>query len=150
MVTTLVIASILLGATPSAPRKGFPDLFEACNAIYRTSNSRRSPLRITFLCLVIWGRRSTVHCWSGRSLGIGLIWCSMTWITSRSIASLFWWSSSHEGFDHILREIVSKYPVDQNRVYLAGASRGGWVCWEIAMSYPELIAAVAPMGAGRS
>ena len=58
--------------------------------------------------------------------------------------------ASHEGFDEILREIVSKHPVDQNRVYVSGASRGGWVCWNIAMRYPELVAAVAPMGAPRA
>lgn len=44
-----------------------------------------------------------------------------------------------------LREVVEEYPVDENRIYLAGVSSGGSGCWEFAMRYPEVFAAVAPM-----
>ena len=51
----------------------------------------------------------------------------------------------------ILRKTMREYPVDQDRIYLAGLSSGGNGCWEMAMRYPELFAAVVPMasGAGR-
>jgi predicted peptidase len=48
----------------------------------------------------------------------------------------------------ILRNASQQYPVDQNRVYLAGVSAGGSGCWEMAMRYPNLFAAVAPMASG--
>ena len=46
----------------------------------------------------------------------------------------------------ILRRTMREYPVDSNRVYLSGVSSGGDGCWEMAMRYPELFAAVVPMG----
>ncbi len=48
----------------------------------------------------------------------------------------------------ILRKTMHEYPVDQDRVYLSGVSGGGSACWEMAMRYPELFAAVVPMGSG--
>lgn len=48
----------------------------------------------------------------------------------------------------ILRKTVHEYPVDEDRVYLTGLSAGGGRCWEMAMRYPELFAAVTPMASG--
>lgn len=42
--------------------------------------------------------------------------------------------------------IVATYPVDKDRIYLAGVSSGGTGCWEMAMRYPNIFAAVAPLG----
>ena len=50
----------------------------------------------------------------------------------------------------ILQNTMRDYLVDPNRVYLAGVSSGGDGCWEMAMHYPELFAAVVPMGSGGS
>lgn len=50
----------------------------------------------------------------------------------------------------VLFEIINKTmrecPIDQDRVYLAGGSAGGTGCLEMAMRYPELFAAILPMG----
>jgi len=46
----------------------------------------------------------------------------------------------------ILQETLRDRPIDQDRVYLAGVSLGGTGCWEMALRYPDLFAAVAPMG----
>jgi predicted peptidase len=45
----------------------------------------------------------------------------------------------------IFDETVLKWPIDVDRVYLAGVSSGGDGCWEMAMRYPSIFAAVAPM-----
>lgn len=36
--------------------------------------------------------------------------------------------------------------IDDDRIYLAGVSNGAAGCWEFAMRYPDLFAAVVPMG----
>jgi predicted peptidase len=45
----------------------------------------------------------------------------------------------------ILRKTMREYPVDEDRVYLAGVSSGGTACWEMAMRWPDRFAAVVPM-----
>lgn len=42
----------------------------------------------------------------------------------------------------LLEEIIRSYPVDTNRVYLAGLSRGGYGAWMLATQYPEQFAAL--------
>jgi len=43
--------------------------------------------------------------------------------------------------DHVERE----YPVDTDRVYLTGLSRGGFGTWVLGMAHPERFAAIAPI-----
>jgi len=47
----------------------------------------------------------------------------------------------------ILDEVVSKYSVDAERVYLTGHSMDGRGTWYLAYKYPERFAAIAPMSA---
>jgi len=44
-----------------------------------------------------------------------------------------------------LRWMRRKYNVDENRVYASGVSRGGHLTWDLALRYPDLFAAVAPL-----
>jgi dienelactone hydrolase len=46
----------------------------------------------------------------------------------------------------ILDQTIHDYPIDRERIYLAGVSSGGAGCWELAIRNPEYFAAVAPMG----
>ena len=48
----------------------------------------------------------------------------------------------------ILQKTMRQYPVDPDRVCLSGVSSGGSGCWEMAVRYPEVFAAVAPMASG--
>jgi poly(3-hydroxybutyrate) depolymerase len=48
----------------------------------------------------------------------------------------------------VMEETLRSYPIDPERVYLAGISSGGSGCWEFAARYPEYFAAVAPMASG--
>lgn len=47
----------------------------------------------------------------------------------------------------IIEKIMDDYRVDSARIYLTGLSRGGFGTWELAVSYPDLFAAVAPIAA---
>ncbi|OGV38954.1 MAG: phospholipase [Lentisphaerae bacterium GWF2_49_21] len=45
-------------------------------------------------------------------------------------------------------DVVSKYNVDKDRVYLTGISMGGFGTWTFATSNPELFAAIVPICGG--
>lgn len=45
----------------------------------------------------------------------------------------------------VLEEMRRFYRVDPDRVYLMGASMGGYGCWANALHYPDLFAAIAPL-----
>ena len=50
----------------------------------------------------------------------------------------------------LLDDVVAKYRVDADRVYLTGLSMGGFGTWDLASNYPERFAAIAPLcGGGR-
>ena len=51
--------------------------------------------------------------------------------------------------DALVDEILAKYPIDEDRVYLTGRSMGGYGCWSMAAEYPHRFAAIVPLcGAG--
>jgi predicted esterase len=45
----------------------------------------------------------------------------------------------------ILRTVIDRYPIDQDRIYLSGVSAGGSACWEIGLRYPNRFAAIVPL-----
>ena len=50
----------------------------------------------------------------------------------------------------LLDDVVARYRVDQERVYVTGLSMGGYGTWELAGATPERFAAIAPVcGGGR-
>jgi len=48
----------------------------------------------------------------------------------------------------MIDDVLAKYNVDKNRVYLTGLSMGGFGTWELAMTFPDYFAAVAPICGG--
>lgn len=52
--------------------------------------------------------------------------------------------TSVENLYRMYQEVVAAYPVDVTRVYAAGTSMGGMASVNLAVAYPELIAAIAP------
>jgi predicted peptidase len=48
----------------------------------------------------------------------------------------------------LLEEILSKYRVDEDRVYLTGLSMGGFGTWAMAATYPDRFAAIVPICGG--
>lgn len=53
-----------------------------------------------------------------------------------------------EVMNALLDDLLAKYKVDEDRVYLTGLSMGGYGTWEWASANPERFAAVAPICGG--
>lgn len=53
--------------------------------------------------------------------------------------------STENWFESFYLDLIQKYNIDTNRVYLTGASLGGSGTWYLAIKYPEKFAAIAPM-----
>lgn len=53
---------------------------------------------------------------------------------------------------HLLKSLIRQIPempyVDEERIYMMGASMGGYATWQLAMSMPEYFAAIAPICGG--
>jgi predicted peptidase len=50
-----------------------------------------------------------------------------------------------DALNALLDEIVDKYSVDEDRIYLTGVSMGGAGTWRLAAAHPERFAAIAPI-----
>jgi predicted peptidase len=61
-----------------------------------------------------------------------------------------WWPEETEVLINLLDDVVSRYDVDAERIYLTGLSMGGYGAWALAATYPERFAAVAPICGGGS
>jgi hypothetical protein len=148
----LMVAATLLGASPAATKKVFPDLFVAgvCNYKDDQNKQKSLPYRLFIPESPQPKERYPLLVWP-----IFGDWLNKLVFDDPKHAEKYRFfvlviGVSHEGFDKILQQVTEKYPVDQDRVYLSGSSRGGWVCWNIAMTYPDLIAGIVPMGAPRA
>ena len=59
-----------------------------------------------------------------------------------------WWPEKVEVLINLLDDIVSRYDVDTDRIYLTGLSMGGYGTWALAVAYPDRFAAIAPICGG--
>ena len=58
------------------------------------------------------------------------------------------WVARIESLKVYIDELVARYNVDTDRIYLCGLSMGGFGTWYTAMAYPDLFAAIAPCCGG--
>ena len=58
------------------------------------------------------------------------------------------WFEMFEELQRFVNMIGSRPDVDSKRVYLMGASMGGYGAWQLAMSLPEYFAAMVPISGG--
>jgi len=58
------------------------------------------------------------------------------------------WFDMFERLKDFACEIVNEDFCDKERVYLMGASMGGYATWQLAMSMPELFSAIVPICGG--
>lgn len=59
-----------------------------------------------------------------------------------------WWNDNLDVLINLLDDIVAKYDVDRDRIYLTGLSMGGYGSWALGSKYPDRFAAVAPICGG--
>jgi len=69
-------------------------------------------------------------------------------IVSPQCPSNYWWPTEMEMLNALLDEIIEKYHVDTDRVYLTGLSMGGFGSWALGCRNPERFAAIAPICGG--
>ena len=58
------------------------------------------------------------------------------------------WFSIFEQLQAFVKDVIAWDCVDKSRVYVVGASMGGYATWQLAMSRPELFAAIIPICGG--
>ncbi len=59
-----------------------------------------------------------------------------------------WWPKENEVLTNLLDDIVSRYNVDESRIYLTGLSMGGYGSWSLGCEHPKRFAAIAPVCGG--
>ena len=69
-------------------------------------------------------------------------------IVSPQCPANYWWPTEVEMLNALLDEIMEKYNVDTDRVYLTGLSMGGFGSWSLGCRNPERFAAIAPICGG--
>lgn len=58
------------------------------------------------------------------------------------------WVAEMTNLYHFIQRLQQKFKVDSNRVYLTGLSMGGYGTWYMALRYPQIFAAIAPVCGG--
>ncbi|MEM7182375.1 MAG: PHB depolymerase family esterase [Spirochaetota bacterium] len=59
-----------------------------------------------------------------------------------------WWPKHSKTLAQLVRTISKTYSVDKRRIYASGLSMGGFGTWSLAVEYPDLFAAFAPICGG--
>ncbi|PKB18149.1 prolyl oligopeptidase family serine peptidase [Flavobacterium sp. 5] len=50
-----------------------------------------------------------------------------------------------ESIFQLIVKIQKENNIDSNRIYVTGLSSGGWAAWNLALSYPDMFAAIVPI-----
>ena len=60
----------------------------------------------------------------------------------------FIWNNMVKELKTIIDSVIEEYGISKDRIVLTGSSMGGYGTWEMAMCYPEMFAAIAPVAGG--
>ena len=60
----------------------------------------------------------------------------------------FIWNNMVKELKEIIEKVAAEYEVDSSRICLTGSSMGGYGTWEMALTYPEMFSAIAPVAGG--
>jgi len=60
----------------------------------------------------------------------------------------FIWNNMVKELKCLIDAVAAEYGIRKDRIMLTGSSMGGYGTWEMAMCYPELFAAIAPVAGG--
>ena len=61
-----------------------------------------------------------------------------------------WWTDAAQidALNTLLDEVVARYRIDRDRIYVTGLSMGGYGTWQLALQFPSRFAAIAPVCGG--
>lgn len=62
--------------------------------------------------------------------------------------SHLFWQMKNDELITLYEELIEKYSIDTERIYLTGLSMGGYGTWSMAILYPDMFAAIAPICGG--
>ena len=60
----------------------------------------------------------------------------------------FIWNNMVKELKSLIDQVAEEYGILKDRIVLTGSSMGGYGTWEMAMCYPEIFAAIAPVAGG--
>lgn len=60
----------------------------------------------------------------------------------------FIWNNIVTDLKKLIDNVTEEYKIMPDRIFITGASMGGYGTWEMALTYPSLFAAVAPVAGG--
>ena len=69
-------------------------------------------------------------------------------VTLAPLCSKNTWFDMFEILEQFVRKMITEEYVNSQKVYLMGASMGGYAAWQLAMSIPECFAAIVPICGG--
>lgn len=69
-------------------------------------------------------------------------------ITVAPLCSADTWFDKLETLERFVQRIVKQEYAEKNKIYLIGASMGGYATWQLGMSMPEIWAAIVPICGG--
>jgi predicted peptidase len=69
-------------------------------------------------------------------------------VVSPQCAAGRWWHSQLVELSALVDDVVARYKVDKDRIYLTGLSMGGFGTWALAAYTPERYAAIVPICGG--
>lgn len=73
---------------------------------------------------------------------------NFSFITIAPLCSANTWFDMFETLEQFVQKILTEEYVDPQKIYLMGASMGGYAVWQLAMSLPEYFAAIVPICGG--
>ncbi|MFO7323296.1 MAG: prolyl oligopeptidase family serine peptidase [Chloroflexota bacterium] len=59
-----------------------------------------------------------------------------------------WWPLHLDAIDALMKEVRNLYQIDERRIYLTGYGMGGYGVWNMATTFPDRFAAIAPVSGG--
>jgi len=92
---------------------------------------------------------SIAPCIDAKSVTLGSeVFPEYPFVTVVPLCSADTWFDLWEHLEELVRFIAAQPYTDRKRIYLTGASMGGYATWQLAMSMPEYFAAIAPVCGG--
>src|SRR5439155_12373527 len=88
--------------------------------------------------------QATLRRWSRLAGQHGYLSVAPEW--DRNLGGTYGYTSEeHAAVVDVLRDLRRRFPVDSDRVFLAGSGEGGNMAYDVGLAHPDLFAGVVPM-----
>ena len=137
----LVMEPLILEVKTSADNQAISDeTYELGAVVYRKEDSKQSKKPL-LMCFHGGGdtaiTTATIAGWPVIAAEEDFILCAIEMHTRTTATEVI----------EVIEQLKERYNIDESRIYATGFSMGGIKTWDLYQEYPELFAAMAPMGA---